>query len=166
MLFTDEVLDMDELIDKLTELDGIDQIKVGVVCFIFDQKGNLILHRRGPGARDEVGKLLAIGGSVNNTDFTFRDAMERELREECGENAVISVDDFLGAQLDGKIDNTTGTFVNWIILGYKGKLVSGDLINNEPDRCIGFEKNTMDNFLTDEVSTTAKNFIKYMMEKN
>ncbi len=165
MLFVDEVTNMDELIDKLSELDmDIDEIKVAVVCFIFDDKGKLTLHRRGPGARDEIGKLLAIGGSVNGSDKTFRDALKRELTEEAGDKATIRIDDFIGAQLDGKIDRHTSKFINWIILGYTGMITSGELINSEPDRCVGFEKAFMEEFREEELSKTAYNFIKQIID--
>lgn len=166
MLFTNEVKDMDELVEQISSLTELKQIKVAVVCFLFDNTGKLILHRRGPGARDEIGKLQAIGGSVNNTDDNFREAMMRELREEAGTKAIITLDKFIGAQLDGKIDNTTNKYVDWIILAYKGTVTSGELINSEPERCIGFEKNTMENFLNEELSKTAYNFIKYMLDNN
>ena len=166
MLFKDEVKDMETLIDTLSEIEDLDdlgQVKVAVVGFIFDKNGNLVLHRRGPGARDEIGKLQALGGSVNAGDGDFRNALIRELAEECGTDAKFEITDFIGAQLDGKIDGHSHTFVNWIILGYKVNLISGELINNEPDRCVGFEKAPMGEFNLTETSTTAANFIKQML---
>ena len=167
MLFTDEVKDMQELVDKLSEFDqDFGKVKVAVVCFVFDKNNNVILNRRGPGARDEVGKLQAIGGSVNKTDGNFRDSVLRELREEAGTNLQVKVGRFLGAQLDGKIDNHTGEYVNWIILGYKGVILDGEVENMEPDRCIGFERGPLDSFKKDDLSLTAFNFIQRMMNNN
>ncbi len=165
MLFVEEVNNMNELVDKLSEVDEeIDEVKVAVVCFIFDAQGKLILHRRGPGARDEIGKLLAIGGSVNASDASFRDALKRELMEEAGDSAEIRIDDFIGAQLDGKVDRHTGKFINWIILGYTGTIISGELVNSEPDRCVGFEKAFMEEFKEVELSSTANKFIKRLID--
>ena len=166
MLFRDEVENMEQLIDTLSEIEELDslvQVKVAVVGFIFDRNGNLVLHRRGPGARDEIGKLQALGGSVNGGDGNFREALIRELAEECGSEAKFEVSSFIGAQLDGKVDGHTHTYVNWIILGYKVNHISGELINNEPDRCVGFEKAPMAQFDLTETSTTAANFIKEML---
>lgn len=165
MLFTDEVKTMDELVEKLSEVDNLGKVKVAVVCFIFDKQDNLILHRRGAGARDEVGKLQAIGGSVNGRDANFRDALERELREEAGTNCSIRIDEFIGAQLDSKFDKQVGSFVDWVILAYKGKVTSGELENMEPDRCVGFEKDDMSNFSKDDLSITAYNFIQKMLSE-
>lgn len=165
MLFTDEVKNMQELVEKLSDLNSdIDKIKVAVVCFIFDKNNNLILNRRGPGARDEIGKVQALGGSVNNSDVNFREAILREIKEEGGSDAVVRIDSFVGAQLDGKVDKHTGEFINWVILAYKGTLVEGELINAEPDRSVGLEKNTMEKFLNDDLSVTAYNFIKHMID--
>ena len=168
MLFKNEVKNMEELIDTLSEieeLDDLEQVKVAVVGFIFDKNGNLVLHRRGPGARDEIGKLQALGGSVNSGDGDFRNALVRELSEECGGEANFEIKDFIGAQLDGKVDGHSRTFINWIILGYRVDHLSGELINNEPDRCVGFEKAPMNQFDLSECSTTAANFIKEMLNK-
>lgn len=163
MLFTEEVKNMQELVEKLSNVENIGKIKVAVVCFIFDKNDQLILHRRGPGARDEIGKLQAIGGSVNRNDADFRDSLNRELKEEAGNNGVIEISGFIGAQLDGKVDKHTGEFVNWVILGYKGNLIEGELENMEPERCIGFEKDYIENFKKEDLSVTAYNFIQKML---
>lgn len=164
MLFTDEVGTMKDLVKKLGTLDqDFGKIKVATVCFIFDKTGNLVLHRRGPGARDEIGKLQAIGGSVNKNDLNLRESLARELREEAGSNCEIKITKFIGAQLDGKIDKTTGEFVNWIILAYEGRMLSGELENLEPERCVGFEHAPLDGFKREDLSDTAYNFIQAML---
>ena len=164
MLFTEEVKDMNELVEKLATFDkDFGKIKVAVVCFIFDKNGDLILNRRGPGARDEIGKIQAIGGSVNNSDLNFKEAMYRELREEAGTNAQIELEEFLGVQLDGKVDSLTKEWLNWIIIGYKGKLIDGEVENTEPDRCAGFERGKPESFKKEELSLTVYNFIQKML---
>lgn len=164
MLFTDEVATMQDLINKLSGFEqDFGKIKAAVVCFIFDKNGNLVLHRRGPGARDEIGKLQAIGGSVNKNDVDLRDSLARELREEAGANCEIKITGFVGAQLDGKVDKTTGEFVNWIILAYQGQIINGELENLEPERCVGFERAPLDGFKREDLSDTAYNFIQAML---
>lgn len=165
MLFTDEVKNMPELLDKLSTIEAnINKIKVGVVCFIFDQNDNLILHRRGSGARDQVGKVQALGGSVNSGDDDFRAALKRELSEEVGTKANITIDSFVGALLDGKVDRYSGEYIDWVILAYTGTLVDGELINAEPERCVGFERALINEFNEDDLSETAKKFIKQIIE--
>lgn len=163
MLFKDEVNTIEELVEKLSRFDAeFNDIKACVICFVFDKDNNLILNRRGPGARDEVGMLQAIGGSVNKTDADFRTAMARELKEEAG-NAEFEVGKFLGAVLNPAVDKQTGKLINWIIMGYEGVLVSGEVENMEPDRCIGFEKAPLDGFKADEISRTTYIFMQDML---
>lgn len=165
MVFTDEVNNMEELVPYLNEYSDLGKVKVAVVCFLFDHNNELILQRRGPGARDDIGKLSAIGGSVNGSDANFREALQRELREEAGKNANVELGEFIGAQIDSKTDRHTGELINWVILAYKGKLISGELFNAEPDRCISFEKSKMNKFSKNELSATCSKFIDYMLNK-
>lgn len=164
MLFYDEPINMQDLIPKLNAVKELGKIKVAVVCFLFDNQNNLILQRRGAGARDDVGLLAAIGGSVNGSDIDFRTSLKRELKEEAGLTDNVLITDFIAAQIDSKTDRHTGELVNWIILGYKGELLNGELSNNEPDRCVGFEKNKMDKFVKRDLSKTCANFIQYMID--
>lgn len=164
MLFKDEVSTIEELVQKLSTFDQeFNDIKACVICFVFDKDNNLILNRRGPGARDEVGMLQAIGGSVNKTDENFRSAMARELMEEAG-NAEFEIGEFLGAVLNPAVDKKSGKTINWIIMGYKGTLVSGEVENMEPDRCIGFEKAPMELFKAEEISRSTYIFIDSMLK--
>lgn len=134
--------------------------KVCVVCFLFDKDGNLILHRRGAMARDEVNKLEAIGGSINKDDKSFKDSALREIREEAGDKAVVEIKEFIGGQVDTKFDKNANETINWIILAYKGLLIDGELINMEPERCIGFEIGSLDSFKKEDMSETCYNFIE------
>ncbi len=168
MLFTEEVTNIQELLNKINELDIDieDGIKVAVVCFIFDSDGKLILQRRGKGARDDVDKLCAIGGSANMSDANFRASLLREIKEEGGSEAEIEIDKFIGAIHKKGFDKNSGTFNDWIVLSYIGILKSGELINSEPERCSGFERKFMDEYNTDELVNTAKICISYMLNNN
>ena len=158
MLFYDEVIDTQGLIEKLIDYKDLKVIKVAVVAFIF--KGEkLILNRRGSGARDDVGKLQAIGGSVNKSDETFISALKREIAEETG-NSFVRIGDFIGAFHDRKMDNEAKEVVDWIILGYKAFLENGKLENKEKNRCIDFEEYKLDEIKREELSTSTYEFIK------
>lgn len=167
MIITEEVNNLNELAQRLKEADsGLDKIKVAVVGFVFDSDGRLILNRRGPGARDEVGKLQALGGSINQTDKNFREALLRELKEEGGSEATLRIDSFIGGQLNRALDKYTQEYLDWIILGYKVTLLSGELKNSEPDRSEGLEVNFMANFKEEDLSRTTAKFIKLMLGEN
>ena len=159
MIFKDEVRNVDELVAKLIDIDSLKKIKVAVVCFIFNKQGQVILNRRGPGARDDVGKLQAVGGSVNKSDVDFLSALKREILEETGNNDI-KISKFIGAYHDRKMDNETKEVVDWIILGYIGILESGSLINVEKNRSIDFETFNLNDINPEELSLSTYEFIK------
>lgn len=159
MIFKDEVRNVDELVAKLMSIDSLKKIKVAVVCFIFNKQGQVILNRRGPGARDDVGKLQAVGGSVNKSDVDFLSALKREVLEETGNNNI-KIDKFIGAYHDRKMDNETKEIVDWIILGYIGILESGSLINVEENRSVDFETFNLNDINPEELSVSTYEFIK------
>ena len=81
--FTKDINDEDELKNYLSDIGlKLPEYRCAVIGLIFDEKGRVLLQRRGPKSRDEVGKLEDIGGAVEDTDLTFRDAMSREIFEE------------------------------------------------------------------------------------
>lgn len=159
MIFKDEVRNVDELVAKLIDIDSLKKIKVAVVCFIFNKQGQVILNRRGPGARDDVGKLQAVGGSVNKSDADFLSALKREILEET-DNNDIKISKFIGAYHDRKMDNETKEVVDWIILGYIGILESGSLINVEKNRSVDFETFSLNDINPEELSLSTYEFIK------
>ena len=163
MLFNEEVKNIDELIEKVLMDKTIHKMKVCVVCMLYDQDGKIVLHRRGEKARDEIGKLEAIGGSVDETDGDFREALMRELNEECGVEATYELGDFIVAQHTQHVDNHSNELIDWVVLAYYGKVISGELINMEPERCVEFTRNTIDEYLKDEdLSDSCRSFMQYM----
>ena len=166
MLFNDEVKNIDELIDKVINERSIHKMKVCVVCMLY-KDGKIVLHRRGERARDEVGKLEAIGGSVDKSDGEFREALLRELNEECGVEATYEIGDFIVAQHTQHVDKNTNELIDWVVLAYEGKVLSGELINMEPDRCVEFTYKTLDEYLEDkDLSDSCRNFMNYMKDNN
>lgn len=159
MLFKDEVIDVEDLANKLIDYDYLKKIKVAVICFIFTKDGKIILNKRGLGARDEVGKIQAIGGSVNKTDVDFIAAMKREIKEELG-NVTVKIGDFIGAYYDRKTDNETKEEIDWIILGYIGYLESGKLENKEKDRCMSIIIDDINNIKSEKLSKSTYEFIE------
>lgn len=159
MLFYDEVENVEELKSMLEYNLELKIIKVAVICFIFTKDGKVILNRRGPGARDDVGLLQAIGGSVNKSDIDFRDAMRREIEEETGSKTV-QISDFIGAYHDRKMDNETKETVDWVILGYLGYLEDGNLFIKELDKSYDLETLSLDEIREDELSKSTYRFIE------
>ena len=165
MLFNEEVKNIDELINIVIKDKTIHKMKVCVVCILYDQDGLIVLHRRGAKARDEIGKLEAIGGSIDKSDGEFREALLRELNEECGVEATYELGDFIVAQHTQHVDNNTNEMIDWVVLAYEGKVLSGELINMEPERCVEFTRKTLDEYLEDkDLSDSCRNFMQYMKD--
>lgn len=167
ILFTTEVNNLEELVDKISSLDNapeLNNVKVGVICFLFDKNNKLVLNRRGAGARDDVGKLQALGGSINDNDQSFRDSMKRELIEEAGVDDV-NISSFVGAIVDSKYDKNSMQMIDWIILAYIGHVGEKEPKNMEPERCIGFERFDINDVDYGELGDTAASFLDYIKNK-
>ena len=150
------------LLDEQIELP---EYRTAVIALFMDSNDNILLQRRGPKSRDEVGKLEDIGGAVEERDFSFRDALHREIIEEVGEGIGYSIDKYVGACLVYKYDSRTDRNVNWLFLLYKCTYVDGELKINEPGKCLGYEFYKMDELPIDEVAKTTLDFWRYYYEK-
>lgn len=164
-LFSNEVKDMKELAQILQDKKEVPkEYKVAVIVFAFDKDNKLILQRRGPGCRDERFKLEGIGGGVKPTDPDFRSALYREITEEVGENAKISIDTFITAIGEKTLDLRDNQEKYWILLAYKGTLQGGKLEIAEPDKNLGYERYVLNDVDENELSIAAKKFYQIMKE--
>lgn len=135
-----------------------------VITIIRDEDNNLYLQRRGKKARDEFLKLEEVGGAFEVSDGTFRRAMEREIREEIGDKAIIKVGNLIGGFINTKYDLRTNKVISWLFLLYESIYDSGEFIINEPDKCLGYEKYKIGNVPMDELSNSSMVFNKYYEE--
>ena len=160
--FNREVIDTKDLevYLKSTGL-KLPEYRCAVIALILDQEGRILLQRRGPKSRDEVGKLEDIGGAVEDTDITFRDAMKREILEETGEDINFTIDELVGASLVSKYDSRSDSNVNWFFLLYKCTYIDGELKINEPGKSLGYEFYKQDELPVDEVALTTMKFWEY-----
>ncbi len=164
-LFSNEVKDMKELAQILQDKKEVPkEYKVAVIVFVFDKDNKIILQRRGPACRDERFKLEGIGGGVKLTDSNFRSALHREITEEVGENAYISIDTFITAIGEKTLDLRDNKEKYWILLAYKGTLQGGELEVAEPDKNLGYERYDLNNIEENELSIAAKKFYQIMKE--
>lgn len=133
----------------------IDMNFVAVEGLVFDENYNWILMRRGPGCRDEQFKLEGIGGRVEN-DRDFIPALQRELKEEAGESAVIDIVDLLEIRTDTVHDSRLDKTVTWVIVSFICVYKSGDLEICEPTKNLGFEKFQLTDIKVTELSSSTK----------
>lgn len=71
-----------KIADEKTDLRrGIDHIGAGIACVIHDGRGNILLMKRGPKARDERGCWDVCGGAIEFGE-SIDEAIRREIKEE------------------------------------------------------------------------------------
>jgi 8-oxo-dGTP diphosphatase len=109
---------------------GKDYIGVGVGAIVRDAHGRLLLARRGPAARNEVGAWEFPGGMVTFGE-TLVNAIQRELLEEYG--IEIRITGLLGV-FDHILPDE---HQHWVSATYLAEHVSGEASVIEPDKCTG-----------------------------
>lgn len=107
---------------------GTDYIGVGVGAFIVNDKGEVLLMRRGPGVKNEAG-AWALPGGASEFNETLRDAVIRETREELG--IEIDVDGQLAAYDHILPDEGQ----HWVTSIFTGRIASGTPTIMEPEKC-------------------------------
>ena len=160
--FNREVIDTEDLKDYLNGTGlKLPEYRCAVIALILDEEGKILLQRRGPKSRDEFNKLEDIGGAVEESDKTFRDAMNREIIEEVGSDINYTIDSLVGASLITKYDSRTDSDVNWFFLLYKCTYIDGELHINEPGKCLGYEFYRKEDLPIDEVAETTLKFWEF-----
>lgn len=144
--------------------DVLPKYNFAVITIIRDEDNNLYLQRRGKKARDEFLKLEEVGGAFEESDGSFRKAMERELKEEVGDKATILVGNLIGGFINTKYDLRTDKVISWLFLLYESVYKGGELMINEPTKCLGYEKYKMEEVPLKELSNSSIVFNKYYYE--
>lgn len=120
---------------------GVDCVGVGVVFYCHDGKGNVLMQKRGAGARDEQGRWDIGGGGLELHD-TVQDTLQKEIREEYGVEIIAC--EFLGFR-DVHREHE-GQKTHWVTLDFKVLVNPATTKNGEPhklDAVAWFPKNMM-----------------------
>ncbi len=155
LLFWDEVNNREELENKLNELDINIDYKLGVIGMIIDKDNKVLFQRRGPKASSDCNKLSDMGGAVEDNDMTFKEALIRELREECGNDFKVEFDGFICAFVKNYFDNRLQKQINRIFLVYKLNYIEGEFVINEPGKALSYEWYDVYDIPKDEVMETS-----------
>ncbi|MDE5830324.1 MAG: NUDIX hydrolase [Clostridia bacterium] len=165
-LFSHEIKDINELKQILKNNKEVpENYNIAVIASVFDKENKLILQRRGSKCRDERFKLEGIGGGVKETDSDFRSALNREILEEVGTDAVIKIEEFITAIGESTFDLRENKEKYWILLLYKGILEEGELQIMEPDKNLGYERYKIGEVDEDELSTAARKLYSILKER-
>ncbi len=114
---------------------GIDYVGVFVTGICHDGNGKILYRRRGPGARDEIGKWdPGVGGGLDHGE-TIEECLKREMQEEIGTEPIEY--EFLGHM--EKFRTLDGVATHWLGFYFKC-LIDPTLVlempNEETDKMI------------------------------
>jgi ADP-ribose pyrophosphatase YjhB (NUDIX family) len=107
---------------------GKEYIGVGVGVFIFNEKSELLLMKRGPKSKNEIGAWIVPGGTVDFGE-TLREAAIREVREE------LAVDIEITDQLPAYEVLLPEESQHWVTNVFSAKIISGTPEIKEPEKC-------------------------------
>lgn len=140
-IIAEEPRDLEHLEQLLADRTDVPRpYSVAVEAIIFDPEWHWVLMERGPGCRDEIGKLEGVGGRVSGIDADFRSALKRELSEEVGDDAYIEILRFFEVRSDTVHvpGSSSGDVRHWIIVSYICFFRSGVMQVREPLKNVGF----------------------------
>lgn len=162
-LIADKELKTDEEVVEYFKENNIvlNDYRNAVIALITDNNDRILLQRRGPKSRDEVNRLADIGGAVEESDKDFREALKREIIEEVGNEANIQIENFVCCFLCCKYDSRSKKEVNWLFGVYKCRYIDGNLLFNEPGKCLGYEFYKYNELPRNEMLDTTKEFWDY-----
>ena len=107
---------------------GKDYIGIGVGAFILNPHSHVLLMKRGPLSKNEVGSWIIPGGAVNFGE-TLRQAVVREVKEEIG----------VEIELDGQIPAIDhlipGEKQHWVTNIFPAHITTGIPQVKEPGKC-------------------------------
>lgn len=152
---------------EFNEVDGIVDLekynysnyKVGVIAHIIDKDGNILLQQRGVKSRDENGLFEDVGGKVDKDDTDYKSAIEREIKEEMGDDVNIKLSNPVGVWYVPKKDT------NWLFIVFKGTYLDGNIKIMEPDKCMGYKFFTYDEAVESNMLSESCNFLVKIMQK-
>lgn len=110
-------------------LHGIDHIGVTIVSILHDGRGNILLQKRGPKARDEHGRWDATSGALEHGEL-IEDTLKREIDEELSTEPLTVK--FLGVYEVHREHN--GQKTHWIAIAHAVKVDPKTIKIGEPDK--------------------------------
>lgn len=107
--------------------------RIGVISIVENNKGEILLQQRGKNSQDANYLYENIGGSVEEYDESYKEAILREIKEEAGENIKLETSDSIG------LYHYISKGINWVFIIYKFKYLGGEVKIIEKDKCQGYK---------------------------
>jgi ADP-ribose pyrophosphatase YjhB (NUDIX family) len=141
--------ELEAYLSKLPSSPAKYNIAVGSLIFTRDDK--VILLERGPKARDGVGTLEGVGGSLDG-ETDLHEALQREIQEELGDVRV-QIDKLLNVLV---LPNTKGDGLWWVVPQFLCRLLKGTPTNMEPEKCAAIHVLALEDVAEDRLSQFQK----------
>lgn len=133
--------------------------KLAVIAHIKDINGKILLQQRGPKASDENGLFQDISGKVEEYDYSFRDAIIRELKEEIGNEAEINIKASIG------IYHLYKNNINWLFIVFDCVYQDGELKIMEPEKCLSYKFFDYEELVNSNLVTKSSKFLNKELYK-
>ncbi len=124
--------------------------KVAVGSMIFTPGDKVLLLERGVKARDAVGKLEGVGGSVHEGESDLYLALQREIKEEIGD-VQVEIAGTLGVKI---LPGDQYPF--WVVVDYLCRLISGNPKIMEPGKTVKIHELALKDIRDDQLSLYQK----------
>lgn len=111
---------------------GFDYPGISVVALCHDGNDNYLLEHRSEKCRDEKGKWSNVGGGCLEAHESLEDAVRREIKEECGAEALLI--EFLGYREVFRTVEDAPT--HWIAFDYRVLIDPKEVSVCEPEMCL------------------------------
>lgn len=133
--------------------------KIGVLIYIENEDGEILLQQRGRKSRDENGLYETIGGKFERKDSDFKSSIIREIKEEVGTDIKLELKDVTGIYHCYKQD------IHWIFVVYFARYMGGNIKVMEPEKCMGYKFFSYEDAMNSElIAENCKYLIKSIKE--
>lgn len=133
--------------------------KLAVIAHIKDINGKILLQQRGPKSRDENGLFQDISGKIEEYDFSFKNAIKREIKEEIGNDANIEINSSLG------IYHLFKNNINWLFIVFDCRYLGGKLKIMEKGKCLGYDFFYFEEIDNSPLVTKSSKFLNNELKK-
>jgi 8-oxo-dGTP pyrophosphatase MutT (NUDIX family) len=137
--------------ELLTFLDSIGydnpDYQIAVEALIFTPEGKILLQKRGKSARDAVGKLEGIGGTVEDGDDNLHERLQKEIGEELGApigGVEVDIERLLEIRQVQFEERVTKKLKDWVVVSHLCRITEGKPVIGEPDNTESLHELTLD----------------------